>query len=284
MTSEAAGAERSVQVNGLTMYVEAYGSGPPLVLLHGGLGSARRWEPYWPLLGRHYQLVAPDLRGHGRTDNPTGTFSYRLMADDIAALIQVLGLHQPAVCGYSDGGQVALELGMRYPALASALIVGGAFHRLSDDYRAGLRTLGFEAPGVVDVERLARAVPQLVPLFRTWHAPRHGPDYWQTLARQISTMWLTPLDYRPADWQAVTVPTLVVLGDRDQLIPVEQAVEMYRLLPHGELAVVPGADHLFPFVQVEYFAHIILAFLARHRGQAGQAGDEAGSARLPGSA
>ena len=110
-----------VEANGLRVYYEVYGEGEPLLLIHGGTATSQSWASHLPAFAEHFRVFAPDSRGHGRTDNPTGGLGYRAMADDVAASIDALGLHRPLVLGYSDGGQVALELGMRYPGLTRAL-------------------------------------------------------------------------------------------------------------------------------------------------------------------
>jgi pimeloyl-ACP methyl ester carboxylesterase len=245
------------------MYYQELGIGPPLLLIHGGTGTSANWHPYMSTFARHFHVVAPDSRAHGRTNNPAGRLSYRAMADDIAALIQALGLEQPRVCGYSDGGQIALELGMRYPGLASALVVGGAWFKFSEPYLVGIRHFGFEEPGIVNTAQIEQAAPQLVEAWQKEHAG--GPDYWKILLTQISTMWHTPLDYTPADFACITATTLVLIGDRDDFIPVEEAVEMYRLIPQAELAVVAGADHGLLFSRPEGFTQPVLEFLLRQR-------------------
>jgi pimeloyl-ACP methyl ester carboxylesterase len=93
-----------VQVNGLRMYYETYGVGPPAILLHGGLETCRMWGPVIPSFSTNYQGITPDSRGHGRTDNSSGAFSFPLLAQDTALFIQVLGLQTPLVVGYSHGG------------------------------------------------------------------------------------------------------------------------------------------------------------------------------------
>ena len=113
-----------VQANDLNIHYERRGVGEPLILLHGGTLTGKMWEPYLPALSQHFEVITPDSRGHGKTDNPAQTLSYRAMADDVAAFIQALGLSQPLISGYSDGGQIALELGMHYPNLVKGLIVG----------------------------------------------------------------------------------------------------------------------------------------------------------------
>jgi pimeloyl-ACP methyl ester carboxylesterase len=120
-----------VAANGLEMYYEEAGSGAPLILLHGGTAIGSSWQPHLTALVKHFRVIMPDSRGHGRTNNPDGQLSYRMMADDFAAFAQALGLTKPFIFGYSDGGQTGLEIGMRYPDLAGALIIGGATYQFS---------------------------------------------------------------------------------------------------------------------------------------------------------
>jgi len=109
-----------VHTNGLELYYEEHGTGDPLLLLHGGTLTCRQWDNHFPTFAKHFHVFALDGRGHGQTNNPTNTFSYRAMADDVAAFIQALNIDTPLILGFSDGGQIALDLGIRYPALARA--------------------------------------------------------------------------------------------------------------------------------------------------------------------
>src|SRR5262245_22701342 len=108
-TSNQTGTGKYAGVNGLDMYVETHGSGRPLVLLHGGLFSGEMFGAILPALAEHHQVVMPDLQGHGRTADIDRPLDMMLMADDIAALIDQLGLDRPDVVGYSLGGGVALH-------------------------------------------------------------------------------------------------------------------------------------------------------------------------------
>ena len=251
-------------VNGIEMYYEDHGVGKPLVMLHGGTGTASgNWESYFPVFSQEFRVIAPDCRGHGRTNNPSGEWSYRVMADDIAALITDLELHKPNICGWSDGGQIALELAMRYPGLASAYIAGAVWKDLSDSYLQSLRDWGFEGPGEVNFDQIERATPEYVEMLRESHSPQ-GEEYWKELLTGISTMWFTPLNYTDQDFRKISAAMLILIGDRDQFIPVEDAFTMYRLIPNAELAVVPNADHSFPRTSVDMFAGTVLEFLKRH--------------------
>lgn len=251
-----------IQVNGLNMYYEEYGSGKPLILLHGGTVTSQMWQPFLPSFVPHFRVITPDSRAHGKTDNPNGELSYQLMADDIAAFIQALDLTQPLVFGYSDGGQIALEIGMRYPGLTAALVVGAAWYKFSETYSNSLKASGFESPGVVNIEKIQSDEPEWVSRLKKDHARTNDSDYWQTLLKQISTLWWTPLNYSVEDFHKINEPTLITMGDRDGMIEIEQAVDMYRFIPNAELAILPNGTH--PSPNPKLFTDSVLDFFFRN--------------------
>jgi pimeloyl-ACP methyl ester carboxylesterase len=114
-----------IEVNGATLYYEDRGAGIPLIRIHGGLSSSATWGQLLPSLIDGFRVITPDSRGHGRSTNPSGALSYTQLANDVAALIAALGLVLPVVGGYSDGGQVVLELGARHPDAAGAVFGAG---------------------------------------------------------------------------------------------------------------------------------------------------------------
>ena len=121
-TTEAKGTGQYAAVNGLNLYFETHGAGRPLILLHGGLGSGEMFGPVIPQLGKRHQVVAVDLQGHGRTGDIDRPIDVRLMADDIAALIDHLRLGRPDLVGYSLGGGVALHTAAKYPTRVARLV------------------------------------------------------------------------------------------------------------------------------------------------------------------
>lgn len=252
-----------VRVNDLNIYYEQYGNGEPLVMLHGGTVDAKKmWEKQVSFLSKYFRVITPDSRGHGMTDNPRGEISYRLMSDDVAEFIRAIGLENSSICGYSDGGQVCLEIGMNHPDIARNLVVGAAVNRLPDEFLRSMKSLGLEAPGVVDLERYEKTRPQSVSMLRQLSSV-YGPDYWKTYLIQMSKVWLTPANYKAEDYRKITARTLILLGDRDTNTPLEDALEMYRLIPRAELSVVPGVDHYLPWSRPETFNNIVLDFLQR---------------------
>ncbi len=255
---------RYVQANGLTIYYEEQGDGKALILLHGGTATLQSWQEQVPAFARHFRVIAPDSRGHGKTNNPAEELSYGTMADDVAAFIRALELDKPLVFGYSDGGQAALELGMRYPDLTSALVLGGTCYRFSKQYFEALKGFGIDRSGVKTVERMQAEEPEWVEALQAEHPHTDDPDYWKTLMGQISELWWNVQDYSAEDLKKITMPTLILLGDRDEGVEVEQAVEMYRAIPNAELAILPDANH----GQLGEAANtMVIDFLRRHTEQ-----------------
>jgi pimeloyl-ACP methyl ester carboxylesterase len=254
-----------VEANGLRVYYEVYGEGEPLLLIHGGTVTSQSWASHLAAFTEYFQVFTPDSRGHGRTDNPTGELGYRAMADDATALINALGLQRPLVLGYSDGGQIALELGMRYPGLARALVSGGTQFRFSEAYLEAVRSLlGITEGEELDPEKLEREQPDWVAYLREAHGHVYGPEYWKAYVRQIAALWLRPLRYTSEDFAALTDPMLLLVGDRDG-VSTEESVELFRLLPNAELAVAPASDHGFIEAKAGLFDALALDFLMRHR-------------------
>ncbi len=235
-------------------YLEA-GSGPPLILLHGGTATANSWGDWLPRLAARYHVFAPDTRGHGGTANPAGRLGYDMFADDVAAFIDALKLEHPLILGYSDGGQAALEFGLRHPGIARALVLGGTVSRPTPAYIEGLTAWGFPAPGEVDFGKLAEVWGEHFEALKTMHCD------WETFLRQISHLWLTLPDYPEAQLARIAEPTLVIMGDHDHMGGPEEALRLFRPLPKGELAVLPGMGH--EAMETDLFRTVVEGFLAR---------------------
>jgi pimeloyl-ACP methyl ester carboxylesterase len=253
-----------VQVNGLRMYYETFGAGTPVILLHGGLTTCQMWSPVIPSFSVNYQVITPDSRAHGRTDNPSGHFSYPLLADDIALFIQALKLRNPLVVGYSDGGETALHMAMAYPGLAEGYMIGGIFNSMTAEWRQMLQgPLGFEGPGIVDIERVMQLNSEFVHTLQEEHDVFHEPGYWKSLLAQVSQAWWDPPVRSQADLAKITEPVLFWCGDRDVFCPPEQSLEMYRMVNKAELAVIPNADHFTMAQQFDIAAMVLLNFAER---------------------
>jgi pimeloyl-ACP methyl ester carboxylesterase len=257
--------ERALQLNGASIHVEDTGNGAPIVLIHGGLSSHVDWAPVVSELADDYRVITPDSRGHGSSTNPAGTLSYAAIADDIAALIAALELRRPIVGGWSDGGQATLELAVRHPGVAAALVVGAAYPEFRD---SGLREahralLGADATGTPDLAFLDMELEPLGPELKARHAG--GAEHWPVLIRHTAEMWLGYPGLSPEAVEAIDVPVLVLAGDRDELIPLDLSAALYRALPNAELAVCPALGHDGPSPErAAALAGLIRDFAQRH--------------------
>jgi pimeloyl-ACP methyl ester carboxylesterase len=263
MREKPAGA--SIDVNGAALYYEERGDGDPLVLIHGGLASGSQWGPVASELAGSFRVITPDSRGHGRSTNPRAELSYGLIADDVAALVEALRLERPVVGGWSDGGQVTLELGARHPGAASALIVGAAY---PDFEASGLRDahralLGADGEGIPDRDHLDAELGEFAEDIKALHPG--GPERWQGLVHQTAPMWLDYEGLGADEVEAIQTQVLVLAGDRDDLVSLDLAVSLYRALPQAELAICPSLSHDGPTPERgRVLASLIGDFARRH--------------------
>jgi pimeloyl-ACP methyl ester carboxylesterase len=261
-TAESTAAEHYAEAGGLRIFYREQGSGPPLILIHGGLGTGEMWNArVVAKLARDYRVLMPDSRGHGRTANPAGALGYDQMADDVAAFCATLELERPLIAGYSDGAQIALEIGLRHPTLARAMVIGGVVTGPSDAYLEMVRGLGFPQRGTVDLQEVERAMGDWWRTLRIAHHHARGDDAFRAYLAQISELWYSVPDYTDEQLASIDVPSLVIAGDRDQP-SVDDSLRLYRLLPRGELAVVPNADH--GAGERPLFWESVRDFLSRH--------------------
>ncbi|HEY2510849.1 MAG TPA: alpha/beta hydrolase [Polyangiaceae bacterium] len=237
------------------LHHRVFGNGPPLVLLHGLTGTGDDWTHVFDLdtLARSFRLVLPDARGHGRSPNPTGDFTFRACAEDTLALLDHLGLERVRAIGVSLGAKTLLHLATLAPARLEAMVLVSATPRLCDTSRRVMRAAA-AADHTADEWTLMRGKHPL------------GDD-------QIRALWALParlaastddLDFTPERLVAIEARTLVVSGDRDPLYPVELALELHRGIPRSALFVLPGEGH-GPIYGAwrETFAKTALDFLTR---------------------
>ena len=240
-----------VDAGGVNSYYEEEGSGEPLLLLHGGLVTIETWENQRPALADHYHVYLPERRGHGRTPDVPGPTGYDLMAADTAAFMQALAIPSAHLVGWSDGGNVALEMALARPELVRKLVLIGAAADFS----------GSTADGTEWVNSLT---PDKLPPFLTGPYARlspDGPEHLRVVAEKTIEMWKTQPRHEMSELAAITAPTLILIGDNDG-VTIEHAAQMLRAIPNAQLAVIPGADHGVMLDKPEIVNRLILDFLA----------------------
>jgi len=252
---------RCVHANRIDIhYVEA-GEGEPLLLIDNAMVST---NPVWAAipfayasflgtLAERFRVIAPDIRGSGKSVHPGGPISSALLADDIAALIDALNLDRPLICGFSDGGEAVTLVGIRHPGSVRAIVNHGGYDLFNADP---------QAPGIVMTRQMlggsavaTQADPELAAsrsgelramfeLMKSDHDSAQGAGHWKTVLAQTFDRITQPHGYTVENMHDITVPALILTGDRDPFCTIEEAAAAYRALPVGQLAVLPDTGHL----------------------------------------
>ena len=249
-----------IRANGLDIFYREHGLGHPLVLLHGATDTHKLWDKFIPELSKIFRVITPDTRGHGRTINPDGVLSYQQLADDLAAFIQALDLDKPFVFGYSDGGQAALDLGLRYPDLTGGLILGGVWYRFSEEYQSSLKVSGFMGPGEIDFQVFEKNAPADWKERMAKAHPHSDPNYPVFLLRELAVLFWTPLHYSASDFLRISAPTLILMGEKDEMVPPAEARELADLIPGARIEIIPGATHSGVFDRGDLITRIVMDF------------------------
>ncbi len=271
---------RLVRANGIDIaYVEA-GDGPPLVLLHGGfVSSGPAWADspvayvrHMPTLAKHFRVIAPDTRGSGATVHPGGTVSYSLLADDLLALVDALGLDRPLVAGFSDGAAIATVAAIRQADALGALAAHAGYDVFVPDapvFEMG-RALFGGSPEATEgdpdaAEQALGSIPPMAAMLALMKADydgAQGEGQWRDYIRIFFDRATRSPGYTFDDFRSITTPTLLLTGDRDHFCSVEEGALAFRNLPAGELAVLPATDHAVTPGVVD----ATVDFLLRHAG------------------
>ena len=235
------GGRHRAAVNGIRMCYLVHGHGPPLLLLHGGGGSALALARQIRDLGRRFKVIAPDSRGHGCSTDDRDTLSYHLMAEDMVALLDRLHVRSAHVMGWSDGAIVGIDLAMHHPDRVRKLVLFGANFRPDGIEPATLAWLRATWPG--DSAAWAQE-----------------PGRPHSMDSKLHRLWLTQPDFRPAELGSIRAPTLVAVGDHD-FPRLEHTVELARAIPGAQLCVIPGASHGVLHERPALADEIVLEFL-----------------------
>lgn len=230
-------------VNGIEMYYATYGSGDPVLLIHGGLGNADIWANQVADLMKDHLVIVADSRGHGRSTRTEEPFGYDLMSSDYLALLDYLKIDKVDLVGWSDGGIIGLDIAMSHPERLDHLYAQAA----------NITTDGVD-PSVAEdpvfnsyIERMAGEYAKMSPT----------PDQFDSFVAQIGEMWATQPNWTDAQVAAITVPTAVVAGDHDEAILRPHTGKIAALIPGAKLVILPDASH-FAMLQApaEYTASV----------------------------
>jgi pimeloyl-ACP methyl ester carboxylesterase len=236
------GTNRHFEVRGAKLYTQMYGHGAPVIFLHGGTvffdNSFANQRNYF---ASYRTVIGIDQRGHGHSPDGPWSLSYKMMADDTAAIIEQLGLGPVDIVGHSDGADLALILARDYPKLLRRLVISGANLRADLSPEEKRRRQWSPEQLEKHVRATANSLP---PSFRIDYGKvsPDGPDHWMTLVTKCYEMWLEPIVIEPVDLKKISIPVLVMAGDHD-FTSIEENAEIFRALPHAQLFIVPASNH-----------------------------------------
>jgi len=235
--------------DGARLWYATFGTGPAVVLLHGGLGHSGNWGHQVPaLVAAGYRAIVIDSRGHGRSTRDARPYTYQLLAADILAVMDDLGIGRAALVGWSDGACAALVLADQSPER----VAGVLFFACNMDPSG---TKPFEMTPIVE-RCFNRHVKDYAALSAT-------PEAFEAFSAAVGTMQRTEPNYSPADLARIRVPTTIMLGERDEFIKRTHAEYLARTIPDADFVLLPGVSHFAPLHRPRLFNAAMLAFVER---------------------
>lgn len=247
-----AGSGSQVDHDGISIWYASYGTGTPVILLHGGLGNSCNWAYQVPaLIDAGHRVIVIDSRGHGRSTRDTRPYSYELMASDVLAVMDRLEIAKAAIIGWSDGACTGLVLARSHPER-----IAGVFFFACNMDPSG--TKEFVLTPIVE-RCFSRHTKDYAALSAT-------PDAFDAFVQAVSLMQQTEPNYTTDDLAEIHVPVAIVHSEHDEFIKREHADYLARHIPGAELVLLPGVSHFAPLQRPAQFNATLLAFLARISG------------------
>lgn len=224
-----------------------------IILLHGALGSKDQLLPLAQSLDGQFQVHAFNFSGHGGRPFPANAFSIPYFSSEIESYMNEMGIDKAHIFGYSMGGYAALYLAKHHPGKVDKLItLATKFH-------------WDESVAAKEVKMLnAATIKEKVPAFADQLQQRHAPNDWEALLDKTKEL-LTGLGkqnaLQPEDYASITTQSLLLLGDRDKMVTLDETVAVYKQLPNARLGVLPGTPHPLEQVNSGLLMQLILAFI-----------------------
>jgi pimeloyl-ACP methyl ester carboxylesterase len=238
-----------VQTGNIMTYYEDFGSGPPLIVLHGSLGSTADWAQVAPELAKSYRVIVVDSRGRGRSTDDITPLIYHQMMSDTLLLMDALGITRTHLLGWSDGAIIGLDMAIHHPErLASLVSYGGQYNveagtQFFDDF---VRVMT-----IADMKEWADGYRAVSP----------QPDRAELELEKVRSMLLYLPDYSKKQLKDISVPVLVLDGANEEIVEPTHARELSKLIPGSKLVIMPGTGHFAPYEQPAEFTRIVLDFL-----------------------
>ena len=239
----------TVSIDGAEIYYAIYGKGPPVILLHGGLGNSDHWANQVPALAEKFQVIAIDSRGQGRSTRTKAAVTYDTMAKDVVGVMDHLDVEHAAIVGWSDGGEIALKLAITHPERVDKLFVVGVNYDAAGSKSRGTHHDTFSTYAAkcrADYQKMSKT-----------------PKQFDALVDWLLPVWRNPMGFTKDQLRSINVPTVVADGDHDEVIVLDQVDEMSKLIPHALLVVFHDTSHFVMWQDPTTFNKALLDFLTR---------------------
>jgi len=221
-------------INGVRIWYATFGHGEPVLLVHGGLANANYWGNLVRALAPHYRVIVMDSRGHGRSTRDAQPYGYDLMASDVIALLDHLGMKKVAFVGWSDGAIIGLDIAMHHPERLSKLFAFAA---------------NYDPSGVADAAGNPVVDAYIARAGKDYEALSATPKDYQRFVDQITHMWNSQPHWTRTDFAKIEVPTWIVDADHDEMVTHDQPRTIFDWTPGAGLLIEPDASH-FAMIQV----------------------------------
>ncbi|MGE5464052.1 MAG: alpha/beta fold hydrolase [Syntrophothermus sp.] len=252
-----------IEINGANIYYNAYGEDrpgrAPIVLIHGStIDSHTDWDLVIPALAKYFRVFAPDCRGHGRSNNPHVSYSFRELAADVAAFIHAMGYQKAHVIGHSNGGNVALVTLMEHPDVVQTCIPQAANAYITP-------YLVEREPVYFDAGRIEREEPGWMNEMISLHEETNGKGYWRTLVKITMVETMSQPNYSPGELARVNRPVLAIMGAEDKANAADRHAQFIaEHIPNAELWVPEGTGHNVHQERPREWIDRVLDFLKRN--------------------
>ncbi|KQT50789.1 esterase [Aureimonas sp. Leaf454] len=219
------------EVDGISLFYQVYGSGDPILLIHGGLSDSDVWRRQLGILSRKHRVIVADSRGQGRSTRDETPITYALMADDYLALLDQLGERAVALVGWSDGGIIGLDIAIRHPERLTRMFIQAA-NATPDG------ALAYDP---------TKDVPEL----------KHYAD----VGKEIHALWANEPNFTPDQLSSISVPTEIVIGEHDEAISREHTIFIANTIPGARFVILPDVGHSAPVEDPKGYAEAVLNFI-----------------------
>jgi pimeloyl-ACP methyl ester carboxylesterase len=225
-------------INGIRIYYETYGTGRPVLVLHGGTGFIESMHYQISALAASRFVVAPDSRAQGRSTDSDQPLSYDLMANDMLKLLDKLNIAETDVVGWSDGGVIGLDLAMLHPERVRRLVASGANYDVD-----GM------ADGMISASENMVCGEDVAPARDFYKRIAPDPTHWPIVYQKLIEMWRTQPHYSVADLGTIKAPTLIMAGEFD-CVKRQHTDQLAKAIPGGREEIIKGATHFAPWINM----------------------------------